>query len=568
MDTSMTTDTAGAVLPATSYDRGLASLLEPACPILSTVRSLATQSAPGVADPQFKFQLGNLLFAQGAVAEAVELFSQVLAIRPDFAAAHNNLGNALSRLGHTAAAVVHYRQAVALVPTMAEAHNNLGCALFLLGQLGPAIAHYQEAIRLDPAAPNPYTNLVLTLHYVPGVSNALIAETTLRWARAIARPLAQSSWRAASPSERPLRVGYVSGDFRSHPVAYFIEGVLAAHDRTEVEVYCYGNSAVADATTRRIAGIADHWRDISALSDRDAARCIAADAIDILIDLSGHTAGNRLTVFARKPAPIQCTWLGYVGTTGLAEIDYIIADRFVIPPGEDGHYSERPYRLPHSYLCFTPPDENIDIGPLPALGGGSLTFGCFNNLLKINGAVVDLWAALLAAVPGSRLYLKTAQLDDAVVRQGVANEFAARGIGADRLRLESSAPRRELLAAYNHVDIALDPFPFGGGTTTLEALWMGVPVVTLRGDRFVGRVGESVLTTLGLGELVAASPADYLSTTIELAADVTRLAALRAELRQRLVASPLCDARAFAGDLESAFRAMWQAWRRCRKFAA
>lgn len=568
MDTSMTTDTPGAFLPATSYDRRLAPPLGSAGLVLSTVRSLVAQSAPGIADPQFKFQLGNLLFAQGEMAEAVELFSQVLAIRPDFAAAHNNLGNALSKLGHTPAAAAHYQQAVALAPTMAEAHNNLGCALFLLGQLGLAIAHYKEAISLDPAAPDAYTNLVLTLHYVPGVSNALIAETTLRWAQAISRPLPQPSWRSASPSERPLRVGYVSGDFRSHPVAYFIEGILAAHDRTAVEVYCYGNSTVTDATTRRIAGIADHWRDISGLSNRDAAHRIATDAIDILIDLSGHTAGNRLTVFARKPAPIQCTWLGYVGTTGLAEIDYIIADRFVIPPGDDAHYSERPYRLPHSYLCFTPPDESVDVGTLPVLDSGSLTFGCFNNLLKVNGAVVDLWSSLLAAVPGSRLYLKTAQLDDAAVRQGFANEFAARGIGADRLRLEASSPRRELLAAYNDVDIALDPFPFGGGTTTLEALWMGVPVVTLRGDRFVGRVGESVLTTLGLGELVTAGAAEYLSTAVDLAGNVTRLAALRAGLRHRLVASPLCDAKAFARDLETAYRTMWRAWRRNRKLAA
>jgi protein O-GlcNAc transferase len=563
MDTSMTIDTARAFAPAPSFEFGMAP---PSA--IPAVRSLAAPSAPTVADPQFKFQLGNLLFAQGEIAEAAELFLQVLAIRPDFAAAHNNLGNALSKLGHTAAAVVHYQQAVALAPTMGEAHNNLGCALFLLGQLGPAITHYRQAISLNSGAPDAYTNLVLTLQYAPNVSNALVAETTRRWAQAIPRPLAQPAWRAAASAERPLRVGYVSGDFRSHPVAYFIENILAAHDRAEVEVYCYGNSTTADATTQRIAAVADRWRDISALSDRDAARCIAADAIDILIDLSGHTAGNRLTMFARKPAPIQCTWLGYVGTTGLGEIDYIIGDRFVIPPEDDHHYSERPYRLPHSYLCFTPPDEDVVVGPLPALERGAPTFGCFNNLLKINGAVVDLWSSLLAAVPGSRLYLKTAQLGDVAVRHGIVGEFAARGIGAERLRLAPSSPRRELLAAYNDVDIALDPFPFGGGTTTLEALWMGVPVVTLRGDRFVGRVGESVLTTFGLDGLVAVSPADYLSMASELAGDVARLAALRASLRQRLVASPLCDAASFARDLETAYRAMWQAWRQNRKLAA
>jgi protein O-GlcNAc transferase len=548
-------------------------LLSPAIPSyqLATERRSPTPASAGVSDPQFKFQLGNLLFAQGEIAEAATLFSEVLASRPDFAAAHNNLGNVLSKLGQTAAAVAHYRRAVALAPAMAEAHNNLGCALFLLGQLGPAIAHYKEAIGLNAHAPAPYTNLVLALHYVPGVTSALISEATRRWAGSLPGRLSRPSYQtrqAVKDLARPLRIGYVSGDFRNHPVAYFIESIITAHDREAADVFCYGNTAVGDATTARIAEAADHWCDISALTDHDAAHRIAEDAIDILIDLSGHTAGNRLTMFARKPAPIQCTWLGYVGTTGLREIDYILADRFVIPPQDDGYYSERPYRLPNSYLCFTPPNEDIAVGPAPILTTGAPTFGCFNNLLKINGTVVDLWSALLAAVPRSRLYLKTAQLDDEGIRHGIASEFAARGIEGDRLRLAGGSPRHELLAAYNEVDIALDPFPFGGGTTTLEALWMGVPTITLRGDRFVGRVGESVLTTLGLTELVAASPADYLAASIGLAGDVNRLAALRADLRQRLVGSPLCDARTFARDLETGYRAMWLAGRRSRSHAA
>ncbi len=534
----------------------------------AVARPPATTGRSGGSDPQFKFQLGNLLFAQGEFAGAATLFSEVLAARPDFAAAHNNLGNALSKLGQIAAAVAHYRRAVALVPTMAEAHNNLGCALFLLGQLGAAIAHYKEAIGLDAESPAPYTNLVLALHYVPGVTSALIGEVTRRWAASLPRNLTRPSYRTVKDLARPLRIGYVSGDFRNHPVAYFIESILTAHDREAVEVFCYGNAPVGDETTARIAEAADRWRDISRLTDPEAARRIVDDAIDILIDLSGHTAGNRLTLFARKPAPIQCTWLGHVGTTGLREIDYILADRFVIPPQDDGYYSERPYRLPNSYLCFTPPSEDIAVGALPALRAGAPTFGCFNNLLKVNGTVVDLWSSLLAAVPQSRLYLKTAQLGDAAIRRGLTSEFAARGIAGDRLRLAGAAPRRELLAAYNEVDIALDPFPFGGGTTTLEALWMGVPTIALRGDRFVGRVGESVLTTLGLAELVAASPADYLAKAVVLAGDIDRLVALRAGLRRRLVASPLCDARSFARDLETAYRAMWLAGRRNRSRAA
>ncbi len=532
-------------------------------------RPTLVPSASANAEPHFKFQLGNLLFAQREFAAAARLFYDVLDDHPAAPDVHNNLGNALSKLGQTAAAVAHYRRAISLAPAMAEAHNNLACALFLFGQLGPAIAHYKQAIGLDPVRPDAYANLVLALHYVPGVSNALIHETTRRWADLIAQRPMSAAWRAgAERRNQRLRIGYVSGDFRSHPVAFFVENVIASHDREAVEVYCYSNAGVSDGTTARIAGSADHWRDIAGLGDDDAARRVVDDAIDILIDLSGHTAGNRLTMFARKPAPIQCTWLGYVGTTGLSEIDYIIADRYVIPPGEEHHYSEQPYRLPHSYLCFTPPEHEIGVGTLPSLRNGSPTFGCFNNLLKINGTVVELWSALLAAVPNSRLYLKTAQLDDEAVRANIAGAFAAGGIGAERLRLAGASPRHELLAAYNDVDIALDPFPFGGGTTTLEALWMGVPVVTLRGTGFVGRVGESVLTTLGLGGLVAASPEDYLTLARDLAADEPRLAALRAGLRQRLVDSPLCDAKTFVGDLETAYRAMWQARRRNRERAA
>ncbi len=533
---------------------------------LSPLRPSAGEAAGG--EPLFKYHLGNLLLAQGAVDEAATAFREVLALRPDLAEAHNNLGIALSKSGNPTAAAFHYLRAIEIAPKLDEAHNNLGCMMMLLGQLGPAIKHYRQAIALNPAAPFSYTNLVLALHYLPGVGNALIADTTRRWTAAIPRDRVAPAWRNSPKPTRRLRLGYVSADFRAHPVAYFIEGVLAAHDRRSVEVFCYGNAVNGDATTKRIAAIADHWRDIAGLSDDEAAERIAADAIDILVDLSGHTAGNRLTLFARKPAPIQCTWLGYVGTTGLAEIDYIVTDRFVLPPEDECFYSERPYRLPNSYLCFTPPETEVAVGELPAVEAGAVTFGCFNNLMKINGPVVDLWSKLLASVPRSRLFLKTAQLGDPTICAGLEREFAARGIARERLVLAGLAPRQELLAAYNAVDIALDPFPFGGGTTTIEALWMGVPVISLRGDRFVGRVGESVLTTVGLPELVAASTADYLASAVALAGDLPRLAALRAGLRERLIASPLCDAKSFVHDLENGYRAMWQAWRRSRRQAA
>jgi protein O-GlcNAc transferase len=293
------------------------------------------------------------------------------------------------------------------------------------------------------------------------------------------------------------------------------------------------------------------------MSDEAVIAAIRDDGIDILVDLSGHTTGNRLAVFAARPAPVQCSWLGYFGTTGLAEIDYLIADRFVVPPGEEAFYSEAIWRLPDSYLCFTPPREAPQGVPSTA-AGAPLTFGCFNNLLKINPAVVSAWSAILEAVPESRLLLKTRQLDDPALGQALVAQFAAHAIAPDRVVCAGGGPRAALLAAYGAVDIALDPFPYGGGTTTIEALWMGVPVVSLRGDRFTGRVGDSVLTTSGLPELVADSVADYVGRARDLAQDRLRLAALRAGLRDRLAASPLCDAPRFARHLEGAWRRMWR----------
>ncbi|MGQ9372206.1 O-linked N-acetylglucosamine transferase, SPINDLY family protein, partial [Azospirillum sp. A39] len=285
-----------------------------------------------------------------------------------------------------------------------------------------------------------------------------------------------------------------------HPVGYFIEAVLAHHDPAAVEVFCYSTLDKSDDVTARLRAHAGHWRSLVGLSDDAAAALIRADAIDLLVDLSGHTAGNRLLVFARKPAPVQVSWLGYFGTTGLSAMDYVLADRHVAPEADDGAFTERVWRLPGSYLCFTPPDLDVAVTPRPPR---PVTFGNFNNNPKTSPATIALWARVLARVPQSRLLLKTRALGDAAVRRHLTERFAAHGVAAPRLILEGGVPRAELLAAYNRVDVALDPTPYGGGTTTAEALWMGVPVVSLRGGTWVGRVSESILTTVGVGELVA-----------------------------------------------------------------
>jgi predicted O-linked N-acetylglucosamine transferase (SPINDLY family) len=302
------------------------------------------------------------------------------------------------------------------------------------------------------------------------------------------------------------------------------------------------------------------WRNILRQDDRAVARQIREDGIDVLVDLSGHTDGNRMPLFALKPAPVQCTWLGYVSTTGLPTVDYVVADRYVLPPEHERYFVEKPYRLPHSYLCFTKPQTEIEVGPLPAIEKGQFTFGCFNNLVKLNDEVLDLWIGIMQAVPNSRLFLKNRHIMQSRFEKQLVERFAAAGISPDRLLISGEGQRVEYLLGYNWLDLALDPFPYGGGTTTIESLWMGVPVVSLRGDRWVGRVSDSILSTLGLSELVTTTKEDYARTAIALASDLPRLAELRASLRPRLLASPLMDAPGFARDLETAYRAMWSEW--------
>jgi protein O-GlcNAc transferase len=509
-------------------------------------------------DAALHLQLAQALAALGRSAEAVTALQRVLRLKPKLLAAQLLIGASYGRLGEADSAIAHFRRALQLDPACAEAHVNLGSALLMKGSLAPAIAHYRRALALAPDNIALHANLVPALNYLPEATKEEIAAAARGWARLVPRRAGGAPRPSPGDPERPLRIGYVSADLRDHPVAYFLESVLAASDRDAVAISCYSNHLGEDATTARLRGTVDRWRSIHGMSDEAVIAAIRDDGIDILVDLSGHTTGNRLAVFAARPAPVQCSWLGYFGTTGLAEIDYLIADRFVVPPGEEAFYSEAICRLPDSYLCFTPPREAPQVVPSTA-AGAPLTFGCFNNLLKINPAVVSAWSAILEAVPESRLLLKTRQLDDPALGQALVAQFAAHAIAPDRVVCAGGGPRAALLAAYGAVDIALDPFPYGGGTTTIEALWMGVPVVSLRGDRFTGRVGDSILTNCGLQELVADDVAGYVALARRLAQDPPRLAVLRAGMRNRLAASPLCDAPRFARHLEAAYRRMWRA---------
>jgi predicted O-linked N-acetylglucosamine transferase (SPINDLY family) len=325
-------------------------------------------------------------------------------------------------------------------------------------------------------------------------------------------------------------------------------------------VTCYSNSGVADAMTARLKGAVGRWRSIVGLTDEDAAAMILADGIDILVDLSGHTANNRLPLFALKPAPVQVTWLGYSGTTGLSTIDYILADNVVAPKGGEAAFSETVWRLPGCYLCYSPPALDIAVGPFPALTNGFVTFGCFNSRTKISAETLAVWAAILRRVEGSRLFLKSKSFADESCRKALEAAFAEHGIESDRLTLMAYLPQGEALDAYNKVDIALDPFPYGGTTTTAEMLWMGVPLVALGEGRWVTRVSRSILATLGLDAWVAKDADDYIEIACRLAADLHNLAPLRADLRGRVESSALCDGPRFTRSLEEAYRGMWIKW--------
>lgn len=539
------------------------------------------------------YNLGNSQMAQKKFNDAADSFRNAVRLNPSYAAAYNNLGNAHTARGEIAPAIENYRAAIRLQPSFAMAYNNIAIVLMEQGQLQEAYAaarralqirpdftealfsisnicinqgdaniaieYLQRLLEIEPDHYKAHTYLLTMMHYASQYSAEQLFSVAQEWAARNTHPRFSlpPTIHSADP-QRPLRVGYVSGDFYNHPVGYFIEAVFAHHDRLRYEVFCYYNHDRQDDLTSRLQNNVDCWQNIADETNEMIISRIQRDDIDILVDLSGHTDRNRLLVFSHKPAPIQVTWLGYFDTTGLSSIDYIIGDRFVIPPEEEVYYTERVVRLPDAYLCFSSPDFDIEVGPLPALMNGKITFGCFNYPAKINELVITCWSNLLRSLPQSRLYLKYRSFGDNGVRQRYLNFFAQQGIPEERICFSGYSPRHDYLETYREIDIALDPFPFNGCTTTMESLWMGVPVITLRGDRYVSHMGETILKHLGLEEYVAKSEDAYIANAIALASDLPRLAALRNGLRQRLLDSPLCDGAGFSRSLEAAYRRMWE----------
>ena len=504
--------------------------------------------------------LGNFLQDQGKLDEAAACHRRAVELNPDYAEAHNSLGYALKGLGRLDEAVACFRRALELKPGYAQAYNNLGNVFSDQGKLDEAVACHRRAVELKPDYAEADSNLVYTLNFCPGYDARSIYEEHRRWNRQHAQPLATFIAPHANDRspDRRLRVGYVSPDFRGHPVGRFLLPLLQSHDHQRFEIFGYASVRVADAITARCRGLVDVWRDALGWSDGQLARTIREDRIDVVVDLTMHMAHGRLLALARKPAPVQVTYLAYCGTTGLATIDYRLTDPYLDPPGQnEAFYTEQTLHLPETYWCYAPLSATPPVEPLPAAQAGVVTFGCLNNFCKVSGRALDTWSRLMQRVPSSRLLLHA---QPGSHRDTVRDHLARQGIAPERLTFSGTLPVVQYLGLYGRIDVALDPFPYGGGATTCDALWMGVPVVSLAGTTAVGRGGVSILTNVGLPELIARDEAEYVRIAAELAGDLSRLGQLRATLRDRMQQSPLMDAPRFARNIEAVYRRIWRQW--------
>ncbi|MBI3479314.1 MAG: tetratricopeptide repeat protein [Nitrosomonadales bacterium] len=512
-------------------------------------------------DAEAHYNLGVTQKSLGQLDAAVASYRRAIELKPDSADAYNNLGHALQDLGQFDGAQVAYRRALELNPNYVGAHYNLGNVLRDIGRLDDAIASCRRALEIQPDFVEARSNLLFSLNYTASHdSSYCLAEAREFGLRASKKVTSRfSTWECADQPER-LKVGIVSGDLRNHPVGYALKSLLEHLDAENIELIAYSTNPKIDAFTVLLKPYFAAWKPLYNLNDEAAARLIHADGVHVLLDLSGHTEHNRLPMFAWKPAPVQASWLGYFATTGVAEMDYLLMSEAAVPQAHQKHFTETIWYLPDTWICFTPPEITLPVTSLPALQNGHLTFGCFQRLDKLGDAVLAAWANILTALPGAKLRMACRQLGD----QAVVAEFSARlrqhGIDIARVTMQGPAlSRDEYLARYAEVDVMLDSFPYPGVTTTCEALWMGVPTLTIAGDTLLARQGAGVLAAAGMNEWIANGVADYTAKAVALAGDVPRLATLRSVLRERVGTSPLYDAKRFAKNFEAALWGMYQA---------
>jgi predicted O-linked N-acetylglucosamine transferase (SPINDLY family) len=507
------------------------------------------------------YNLGRVQYGKGQLEAAIFSYQKALRLKPNHIDTLIGLGLSTAGMGQLTQAQRFYEQILQQHPGHAAALDNLANVLRGQGRADLAIPYYRRAWTANPLAAT-YSNLLLCLHYPATYESLAVFQEHLAWGelQAWGQP-PQTFLQTDRSPDRKLRIGYVTPDLRCHSVAYFIEPLLVHHDRSKFELFSYLELGEADDMTRRLLEFAGTVRNTSGVSDDKVAAMIRSDQIDILIDLAGHTNKNRLPVFARKPAPIQITYLGYPSTTGLPMIDYRLTDAWADPPGMTEHlHTEKLLRLEKGFLCFTPPAESSDITSLPSIEKGYITFGSFNALPKITTEMLEIWARILLRVPGSRLLIKNAQLTDPTLQERLRAQFVQYGVASERLEIMGQTSKDEHMAAFGRVDIALDTFPYHGTTTTCDTLWMGVPVITLAGKSHVSRVGVSLLSRIGLCKLIANSEEEYIESAVELANSGEELNHLRQNLRVMFEDSGLRDGVSFTRDVESVYRRLWQVW--------
>jgi predicted O-linked N-acetylglucosamine transferase (SPINDLY family) len=515
-------------------------------------------------NPNYAEALNNLglcLKAVGQTDAAIASYRRAIVCNPSFASAYSNLGNALNDTGQLEEALNSYRKAVEINPNFAEAHNNLGCALKDIAQFDNALVSYRKALEINPNFSEAYSNLLFCLNHSEFVSAQDLFAEHLLFAKQFETPL-KANWLKHNNSQEPnrcLRVGFVSADLRSHAVAYFFEAVLVHLAKSsQLSLHAYYNHTVEDAVTQQLKKYLPNWHSIAGLSDDELAKKIRLDGIDILYDLSGHTAKHRLLTFARKPAPIQISWMGYPSTTGLTAMDYYQSERLLFPDDRfDSQFTEKIIRLPAS-SAFLPSKEAPPVNALPALSNGYITFGSFNRLSKISHSVVKLWAQLLSALPDSRMLLGAMPQDGK--HQTLVEWFAQEGIPQTRLIFHMRSNMADYLNLHHKVDICLDTFPYSGGTTTFHALWMGVPTLTLGGQTMAGWVGVSILGHVGLESFAAFDSDDFVEKGMAWAKNLEELSDVRRGLRERFAKSARGQPALIAWAMERALRIIWQRW--------
>jgi predicted O-linked N-acetylglucosamine transferase (SPINDLY family) len=513
----------------------------------------------------FHNNLGAAFQDQEQLDEAIACYRRAIQSDPTQPLFHNNLGTALQNREQIDEALACYRRALELSPDYAEAQANLGTALQHRGQPLEALVCYRRAVELEPDLPRLHSKYLCALRYCPDVPRTTVDEVFAEFQRRHAAPL-RAEWRAHENPKDPdksLVVGFVSPRFAFGPVGTYLIQVMENLASSPCRTVCYSDVIRADELSARFEAAAGTWRNVSRVTDQELAERIRQDGIDILFDLAGHSPDSRLLTFARKPAPIQVTWLDSVGSTGLSAMDYLLADRYLVPAGAETQYVEQVLRLPDGHVCYDPPESAAPVGPLPAIERGCVTFGSFTQPLKVNPNVVHVWARILRRLPSSRLVLKYTGWGGPESSRFWRDVFQREGVPGEQIEFQGHSPRGAYFGAYSQLDITLDPFPHNGGVTTCDSLWMGVPVVTCPGESFASRQSLSHLSNVGFTETIARDLDEYVEIALRLASDLPRLAQIRSRLREQMAASPLCDGRRFTEHLVQLLRRVWREW--CRK---